>query len=62
MELKDRGKGCYSRGGGGGDLFSVSHRGGLGLNRGGGSGAYKNDSAYSKTNGEHKGLFKRAMS
>ena len=45
-----------------GDLFSASHRGGLGLNRGGGSGAYKNDSAYSKTNGEHKGLFKRAIS
>ena len=62
MELKDRGKGCYSRGGGGGDLFSASHREGLGLNRGGGSGAYKNDSAYSKTNGEHKGLFKRAIS
>lgn len=63
MELKDRGKGCYSRGGwGGGDLFSASHRGGLGLNRGGGSGAYKNDSAYSKTNGERKGLFKRAIS
>ena len=63
MELKDRGKGCYSRGGGGGeDLVSASHRGGWGLNRGGGSGAYKNDSAYSKTNGEHKGLFKRAIS
>ena len=61
MELKDRGKGCYSRGGGG-DLFSASHRGGLGLNRGGGSGAYKKDSAYSKTNGERKGLFKRAIS
>lgn len=52
--------GCYSRGGG--DLFSASHRGGLGLNRGGGSGAYKNESAYSKTNGERKGLFKRAIS
>ena len=63
MELKDRGKGCYSRGGGGGrDLFSPYHRGGLGLTRGGGSGAYKNDSAYSKTNGERKGLFKRAIS
>lgn len=48
--------------GGGGDLFSASHRGGLDLNRGGGSGAYKNDSAYSKTNGERKGLFKRAIS
>lgn len=60
MELKDRGKGCYSRGGG--VLFSASHRGGVGLNRGGGSGAYKNESAYSKTNGERKGLFKRAIS
>ena len=58
MELKDRGKGCYSRGGGGGNLFSASHRGGLGLNRGGGSGAYKNDSAYSKTNGERKACLK----
>ena len=48
--------------GGGGDLFPASHRGGLGLNRGGGSGPYKNDSAYSKTNGERKGLFKRAIS
>lgn len=53
----------FERGvGGGGNLFSASHRGGLGLNRGGGSGAYKNDSAYSKTNGERKGLFKRAIS
>lgn len=52
----------FERGGGGGDLFSASHRGGVGLNRGGGSGAYKNESAYSKTNGERKGLFKRAIS
>ena len=61
MELKDRERDVI-REGGGGDLFPASHRGGLGLNRGGGSGPYKNDSAYSKTNGERKGLFKRAIS
>lgn len=61
MELKDRGKGCYSRGGGG-TYFPLLTEGGVGLNRGGGSGAYKNESAYSKTNGERKGLFKRAIS